>query len=85
MTNAKKKEQIDQESPEQQQSVPKDTNVKKAINELQEPQWSVISFESCAGSGFTYDEAVEKMAELAKKEIYGLCVVTDDSAGRIND
>jgi len=85
MMNAKKKEQIDQESPEQQQSVPKDKNVKKAINELQEPQWSVISFESCAGSGFTYDEAVEKMAELAKKKIYGLCVVTDDSAGRIND
>ena len=52
-------------------------------NELDEPRWSVVSFEVCQGSGFTYDQAEKKMSELAKMKISGLCIVTDEAASRI--
>ncbi len=62
----------------------KEPSDKIILNELEEPQWSVINFETCAGSGFTYDEAVKKMAKLAEQKVSGLCIVTDEAANRIN-
>jgi hypothetical protein len=66
------------------------TSGKKAVeepglpaNELNEPLWSVISFERCEASGLTHAQAVEKMIELECQNISGLCIVTDDAAGRI--
>ena len=44
------------------------------------PIWSVVSFENCAASGMTYEEAMAKMAELRVENVSGLCIVTDDAA-----
>jgi len=52
-------------------------------SELTEPMWSVVSFDRCEASGLTYAEAAEKLAELELNRTAGLCIVTDDAAGRI--
>lgn len=66
------------------------TSEKKAMetpdlppSELDEPVWSVISFERCEASGLTHAQAVEKLVELECQNIAGLCIVTDDAAARI--
>lgn len=52
-------------------------------NELDEPRWSVVSFERCAASGLNYRQAAEKLAQLNRKKVSGLCIVTDEAARRI--
>ena len=52
-------------------------------SELSEKIWSVVSFESVAASNLTYGEANAKLKELAEKNISGLCVITDEAAGKI--
>ena len=52
-------------------------------SELSDTRWAVISFERCEASGLTYDQAVAKRAELQKKRIAGLGIVTDEAAARI--
>ena len=52
-------------------------------SELDMPIWSVISFERHEFSALTYRQAMEKVAELEQKKIPGLCIVTDDAAGRM--
>ena len=49
-------------------------------SELQQPRWSVISFDKCEASGLTYEAAAEKMAELEAAKVAGLCIVTDEAA-----
>lgn len=51
--------------------------------ELNEPRWSVVSFESIAVSGLPYDEAKKWLAKLEKQKVAGLCIVTDEAAARI--
>ncbi len=53
-------------------------------SELAEQRWSVVTFESRAASGLTYDEAVKKLDELRAKNEFGLCIITDDAAVRVN-
>ena len=53
-------------------------------NELAERRWSVVTFESCTASGLTYDEAVQKLDELRKENKFGLCIITDEAAERVN-
>jgi len=53
-------------------------------SELSEPRWSVVSFESCAASSLTYEQATEKLAELEAQKVSGLCIITDEAAVRIN-
>jgi len=53
------------------------------ISELNTACWSVVSFEKCIASGLNYTEATEKLNELIVKKISGLCIVTDEAAGRI--
>jgi hypothetical protein len=53
-------------------------------SELNEPRWSVVSFERREASGLTYEEAVRLMQQLEEKNVSGLCVVTDEAAGRID-
>jgi hypothetical protein len=67
------------------------TSEKKAVetpdlptNELDNPIWSVISFDRCEAYGLTHSQAVEKMIELECQNVSGLCIVTDKAAGRIN-
>jgi hypothetical protein len=52
-------------------------------NELDEPRWSVVSFESVAVSGLPYAEARNWLAKLAKQKVSGLCIVTDEAAARM--
>lgn len=54
-----------------------------SFNELNEPRWSVVTFERCAASGLTYDEATRELEKLLDKKISGLCIVTDEAAQRI--
>lgn len=51
--------------------------------ELRESRWSVISFEKCEANSLTYAEAEQKLAELLAQKVSGLCIVTDEVAGRI--
>ncbi len=55
-----------------------------ATNELSEPRWSVVSFESCAANNLTYDQATRKLTELAARKVSGLCIITDEAAARID-
>jgi len=52
-------------------------------SELAEQHWSVVTFESRAASGLTYDEAVQKLDELRKENKFGLCIITDEAAERV--
>ncbi len=52
-------------------------------NELNEPRWSVVSFEKCAAGNLTYAQAEKKLAELADERVSGLCIITDEAASRI--
>jgi len=55
----------------------------EATSELNEPRWSVVTFESCAASNLTYAAAAENIKNLQAKKISGLCIVTDETARRI--
>ena len=61
---------------------PKDGVENSLANELQQAIWSVISFDRYETGGLTYDEAMHRMEELEEKYVSGLCIVTDDAAGR---
>ena len=54
-------------------------------SELNEPRWSVVSFESVAVHGLTYADAKNWLEKLQKQDIAGLCVVTDEAAARISE
>lgn len=53
------------------------------VSELEEPRWSVVSFDQCEAGGLTYDQAVKLMSELDAHQVTGLCIVTDDAARRM--
>lgn len=52
-------------------------------SELDAARWAVISFERCEATALTYEQASVKMAELEKQSLAGLCIVTDETATRI--
>lgn len=51
--------------------------------ELNEPRWSVVSFESRIAGSLNYEDAARKLEELRAKKISGLCIITDEAAERI--
>jgi hypothetical protein len=53
------------------------------LSELDLPQWSVVSFDAREASGLTYDDAAKLMAEKEAAGVYGLCIITDEAAGRV--
>jgi hypothetical protein len=57
--------------------------VETVISDLDEPVWSVVSFDTCEASGLSYRSAVQLLAEKEAAGVYGLCIVTDDAARRI--
>lgn len=63
---------------------PKQDTEKRRESELETARWAVISFERCEATGLTYEQASEKLAELEKQSIAGLCVVTDETGARVN-
>jgi hypothetical protein len=50
------------------------------MGELGEERWAVISERGCEASGLAYAEAAALMRQLASEKVYGLCVVTNESA-----
>lgn len=52
-------------------------------SELDQPIWSVISFERVESSGIDYATAVLFMSELEVRGVPGLCIITADAAARI--
>ena len=75
-----KKEKIKKaETPEKK----KTADEEKSFKQLSERCWSVVNFEACLASGLTYDEAAEEMKKHARKNVSGLCIVTDNAAGRV--
>jgi hypothetical protein len=57
----------------------------RTSSELNEPCWSVVSFESVAVRGLTYADAKSWLEKLEKQNISGLCIVTDEAAARISE
>ena len=55
-----------------------------ATSELDMPRWSVVSFDKCEGSGLTYDAAAKMMEEKEAAGVYGLCIIADEAAERMN-
>lgn len=53
------------------------------VSELDQPIWSVISFERVERNDLKYSEAVLTMSGLEARGIPGLCIVTNETAGRI--
>lgn len=54
-------------------------------SELNEPVWSVVSFEKSLKNNLTYDEALELMEKSKAKKISGLCIITDEAAQRLTE
>ncbi len=54
-----------------------------ALSELHEPIWSVVSFEKVMHARLSYDEAVQKLQELTRQKVSGLCIITDNAAQKI--
>ncbi len=65
-------------------SAAKSVSGENPSSELAEPRWSVVTFESRAASGLTYDQAVQKLDELRAENKFGLCIITDEAAERVN-
>ena len=52
-------------------------------SELVEPIWSVITYETVAAGGLTYDEATKLADKLKAERVSGICIITDEAANRI--
>lgn len=68
---------IGTQDPETWPALPSDES------ELDEPRWSVISFEKTEAAGLYYKQAAELVATLDSRGVAGLCIVTDEAAARI--
>lgn len=53
------------------------------LSELDEPIWSVISFERVERRDLKYSEAVLILSGLESRRVPGLCIVTNDTADRV--
>ena len=51
--------------------------------ELEQPHWSVISFDKCEGGNLAYADAARLLSDLDAKGVTGLCIVTDETAARL--
>ena len=60
------------------------SNDRGSASELEEPLWAVISFEKVEAMNLTYAEAADKLRELDQQGIAGLCVVTNQTAIRLD-
>jgi hypothetical protein len=52
-------------------------------NELNEPRWAVIGAGDRTVRHLTYEQAVECRNVLEAEGIFGLCIVTDETAERV--
>ena len=52
-------------------------------SELEQPMWSVVTFEKRAAKNLTYAAAAEKLEKLKAEKVSGLCIITDEAAARL--
>jgi len=52
-------------------------------NELNEPRWAVIGANDRTVRHLTYEQAIECLNVLDSEGIFGLCIVTDETAERL--
>jgi len=53
-------------------------------SDLEKPQWSVLSDRGCEATGLTHEEARRLIHRLGGEGRHGLCIVTDEAAGRMS-
>lgn len=51
--------------------------------DLDDARWSLVSFDRREAGGLTYAQAVHLMSELDALDVPGLCIVSDEAAGRL--
>jgi hypothetical protein len=61
-----------------------DPSVISSVSELEEARWAVISFDKVEASPLTYSQAEDWLAELDLRNVPGLCIVSIETAERIN-
>lgn len=54
-----------------------------AVCEIEQPIWSVVSFDRVEVRNLTYSQAVKLVDELDAKHVAGLCIITDAAASKI--
>jgi hypothetical protein len=52
-------------------------------SDLEKQRWSVISERGCEESGLTHEEARRLVHRLGGEGRHGLCIITDEAAGRM--
>ena len=57
--------------------------VRTYTSELDEPRWSVVSFDQIEAGGLTYRQSSELMSLLDSHGLSGLCIITDEAAARM--
>jgi hypothetical protein len=54
------------------------------MSELNEPRWSVLSERGCEAARLRYADAARLVAQLTGERVFGLCIITDEAAARLN-
>lgn len=52
------------------------------MSEFNEPCWAVLSERGVETTGATYAEAADVVKRLRAEDVRGLCIITDEAAGR---
>jgi hypothetical protein len=53
------------------------------LEELNAPNWSIVSFDACLAGNLSYEEATKKLKQFEAEKIAGLCIITNEAASRI--
>ena len=69
----------DQAEPDRPDNVPGPV----ILSELDQPCWSVVSFDRLEASGLSYEQASALLRTLDVRGVTGLCVVTDTAGRRL--
>ena len=51
--------------------------------ELDDPRWSVVSFDKLEAGGLNYKQAAELLSGLDAHGVSGLCIITNEAASRL--
>ena len=54
------------------------------MSELNEARWSVLSERGCEAARLDYAAAARLVAQLARERVFGLSIITDEAAARLN-
>ena len=54
------------------------------MSELNETRWSVLSERGCEAAHLPYAAAAQLVAQLKSEPVFGLCIITDEAAARLN-